>query len=100
MENCNVHIMYARQSLSLVPYTRGCVMKNLQFDLKHLVTMNSMFLGMIPPSTQSIINFRCVAPILSVKSYSCYVCKLSRKLGLVEFSVLGVCRIHRMQDKY
>jgi hypothetical protein len=100
MKNRGVRIMYALQPLSPVPYTRGCVMENLQFDSKHLVTMNSVFLGTIPPSARSVINPRCSAPILFVKSDSCSVCKFSRKPRLIEFSALGISWIHCAQDKY
>jgi hypothetical protein len=45
-----VRIMHALQTLSPVFYTWGCAMENMQFDSKHLVAMNSLFSGMIPPS--------------------------------------------------
>jgi hypothetical protein len=100
MKNHGVRIMYALQPLSPVPYTWGCVMENLQFDLKHLVAMNSVFLGTIPPSTRSVINPRGSAPILFMKSDSCSVCKFSRRPRLIKFSILGIRRIHCVQDKY
>jgi hypothetical protein len=51
MKNSSIRIMYSLQPLTLVPYTQGCAMGNLKFDLKHLVAMNLVLLGMIPPST-------------------------------------------------
>jgi hypothetical protein len=83
MKNHDVCIMYALQPLSLVLYTWGCAMENLQFDLKHLVTMNSVFLGMIPPSIRSVINSRCSTTILFMKSDSCSICKFSRKVDRI-----------------
>jgi hypothetical protein len=63
-ENHGVRIMHSLQPLSPVPYTKGCVMENLQFDLKHQVAMNSIFFGTFIPSSQSVINPRGSSPIL------------------------------------
>jgi hypothetical protein len=95
MKNRGVRIMYALQPLSPVFYTQGCAMENLQFDSKHPVTMNSVFLGTIPPFARLVINSRCSTPILFAKSYLCSVCKFSPKPKLIEFSALGIRRIHR-----
>jgi hypothetical protein len=100
MKNCSVCIMYALQPLSLVLYTRGCAMENPQFDSKHPVIMNSIFLSTIPPSVRSVIKSRCFAPILFVKSGSCIVLNFSCKPRLIKFFALDLCWIHRVQDKY
>jgi hypothetical protein len=100
MKNHGVRIMYALQPLSPVPYMRGCAMENLQFDSKHPVTMNSLFLGMIPPSARFVINPRAPAPMLFAKSDSGSVCKFSRRPRSIEFSILGIRWSHRAQDKH
>jgi hypothetical protein len=87
MKNHGVRIMYDLQLLSPVPCPRRCVMEDLQFNSKHPVAMNSMFLDTIPLSAQSVINSRCYALILSAKldSYSRY--KFSRRPRLIELSI-------------
>jgi hypothetical protein len=100
MKNHGVRITYALQPLSPVPYTQGCVMENLQFDSKHLVTMNSVFFGTILPSARSVINPRGSTPILFTKSDSGSVCKFSRRPRSIEFSILGIRPIYCAQDRY
>ena len=100
MKNHGVHIMYALQPSSPIPYTQGCVTEILQFDLKHLIAMNSVFLGTIIPSIRSVINPRGSTPICFSKSYPGFVCKISHRPRLIEFSILGICPIYCAQDRY
>jgi hypothetical protein len=95
MKNHGVRITYALQLLSTVLYTREGAMENLQFISKHPVTMNSVFPGMIPPPTYSVINSICSAHIpFANQAYALFVV-FSRKPRFIKFSALGPCQIHR-----
>lgn len=42
MKNHGVRTMHDQPTLSLVPYTRGFALENMQLDLEHLVAMISL----------------------------------------------------------
>jgi hypothetical protein len=100
MKNRGVCTMHALQTLSPVFYMRGCAMKNLQFDSKHPVAMNSLFSGTIPPSARLVINFRYSTPISVVKPRPHSVCNFPCQFRLIKIPSLCICRIHRAQNTY
>ena len=59
MKNCGIRIMHSQQTLSPVSYTRGFAIENLQLDLEHLITMNSLSSNMFSSPVQFFINPRC-----------------------------------------
>jgi hypothetical protein len=61
MKNHSVRIIHAQQTLSPAFHTRGFSMDNLQFDLKHLVAINSLASNMFSSLGRFIINLICSA---------------------------------------
>jgi hypothetical protein len=54
--------------------SRGCATKNIHFVLKHPVTMNSVFLSMIPPSSHFVRNYGCPACIIfTSQAYALFI---------------------------
>jgi hypothetical protein len=100
MKNHGVRITYALQLLSVVLYTRWGAMEDLQFVLKHPVTMNLVLSGTILPPSCSVINSICSSRIpFANRAYALFVV-CSRKPRFINFSALGPCQIHRAPDKY
>jgi hypothetical protein len=91
MKNHGIRIMHAQQTLSPVSYTWGFSMKNLQLDLEHLLTMNSLSFSMISSLVEFIINLRCstLSPVAKPGSNSVYIFPFQSSLFKV--SPLCVC---------
>jgi hypothetical protein len=93
---CNPYQLYF--TCPEVYSSHRCAAENIQFTSKHPVAMNSVFPGMFPPLTHSVIKSGCSACILfTSQAYALFVVS-SCKPGLIEIPASGPYRIHRTEQ--